>query len=40
MKYCNDNNIDILIIPYWEYDNIEKILEPYVKKALLLCEKV
>lgn len=26
-KYCKDNNIQLLIIPYWEFDNIEKILE-------------
>lgn len=26
-KYCLDNNIKLLIIPYWEFDNIEKILE-------------
>jgi len=25
-KYCNDNNINLLRIPYWEFDNIEKIL--------------
>ena len=30
-KYCKDNNISLLIIPYWEFDNIEKIL----KEALL-----
>lgn len=26
-KYCKDNNIPLLRIPYWEFDNIEKILE-------------
>lgn len=25
-QYCKENDIDILIIPYWEYDNIENIL--------------
>jgi hypothetical protein len=25
-KYCEDNNIKLLRIPYWEYKNIEKIL--------------
>lgn len=25
-KYCKDNNINLLRIPYWEFDNIEKIL--------------
>lgn len=25
--YCEDNKIDLLIIPFWEYRNIEKILE-------------
>lgn len=26
-KYCKDNNINLLRIPYWEFDNIEEILE-------------
>lgn len=25
-KYCKENNINLLRIPYWEFDNIEKIL--------------
>ncbi len=30
-KYCKENNIKLLIIPYWEFNNIEQILT----KALL-----
>lgn len=26
-QYCNNHNIKLLRIPYWEFDNIEKILE-------------
>lgn len=26
-NYCKDNNINLLIIPYWEFDNIEQILQ-------------
>lgn len=26
-RYCKENNIPLLVIPYWEFDNIEKILE-------------
>lgn len=26
-QYCKDNNIPLLRIPYWEFDNIEEILE-------------
>lgn len=26
IKYCRDNNIDIIIIPYWSYNRIEEIL--------------
>jgi len=26
-KYCKNNNINLLRIPYWEFENIEKILE-------------
>ena len=25
--YCNDNNIELIRIPYWEYKNIPNILE-------------
>lgn len=25
-KYCKDNNVDILRIPYWDEDNIESII--------------
>ena len=25
-KYCEDNNIKLIRIPYWEFDNIENIL--------------
>lgn len=25
-KYCEDNGIKLIRIPYWEYDNIETIL--------------
>lgn len=31
MDYCNENNINMLVIPYWEFKNIEKILEPLIK---------
>ena len=26
-RYCKDNNIKLIIIPYFEFDNIEKILK-------------
>ena len=25
-----DHNINLLVIPYWDFDNIEKILEDYL----------
>ena len=25
-KYCKDNNIQLLEIPYWDFDNIDEIL--------------
>jgi hypothetical protein len=34
IKYCADNNIPLIIIPYWEYDNIEKILEQELLSSL------
>lgn len=33
-NYCNENGILLIIIPYWEYKNIEKILE------YKLCESI
>ena len=26
-KYCEENNIKLIEIPYWKLNNIEKILE-------------
>ena len=30
-RYCKDNNIRLIRIPYWEFDNIENILELELK---------
>lgn len=30
-KYANDNNINLLVIPYWDFDNIELILQDAIK---------
>lgn len=29
-KYCKDNNIPLLRIPYWEFNNIEKLLSEFL----------
>ena len=29
-KYCKDNNIPLLRIPYWDINNIEKILSEFL----------
>lgn len=29
--YCQENNIPLLRIPYWEYDNIDKILDEFIQ---------
>ena len=31
VKYCNKNNINLIIIPYWEFKNIKTILENVFK---------
>lgn len=31
-EYCVQNNIPLLEIPYWEYDNVDLILEEFIKK--------
>lgn len=28
--YCKNNNINLLRIPYWEFDNVEDILKEYI----------
>ena len=30
-EYCKNNNINLLRIPYWEKENIEKIIKDYLK---------
>jgi hypothetical protein len=30
-NYCNTNNISLLRIPYWEFDNVEEILLKHIK---------
>lgn len=30
-KYANKNGINFLVIPYWEFENIENILEKYIQ---------
>ena len=34
-NYCKKHNIDLLRIPYWDYDNIENILNSYIKNINL-----
>lgn len=31
IQYCNDNNIKLIRIPYWDFNNIEKILKKELK---------
>lgn len=31
-KYCKDNNILLIRIPYWQFDKIEQILEKWLRK--------
>ena len=35
-NYCQNNNIPLLRIPYWEFDNIEQILSDQLQKYNLL----
>ena len=30
-RYCNDNNIKLIRVPYWDYKNIEEILVKELK---------
>ena len=33
-EYCNNKNINLIRIPYWEFDNIEKIIKNKFKNVL------
>lgn len=35
--YCEDNNINLLVIPFWEYRNIENILINKIKELKECC---
>lgn len=35
-QYCKDNNIPLLRIPYWDFDNIEEILEEWLREHEVL----
>jgi hypothetical protein len=32
-KYCKDNNVRLLRIPYWEKQNIEKIILDFIHEV-------
>lgn len=34
IKYCKDNNIPLIEIPYWEYDDMEQFLENEIRKYI------
>lgn len=36
-KYCKDNNIPLIIIPYWEKDNMRNFILEEIKKKGLYC---
>ena len=31
-KYCQDNNVPLLIIPYWDFANIEDLVQQFIKQ--------
>jgi hypothetical protein len=33
--YCKDNNIHLVRIPYWDFNNIENILKEKLSKVIL-----
>ena len=37
-NYCRENNIKLLRIPYWDYDNIENILSLYFNNIYIQDE--
>jgi hypothetical protein len=38
-KYAKDNKIDLLEIWYWDFDNIENILDNNLKEVKLIIER-
>lgn len=39
-QYCKDNDIPLLRIPYWDFDNIEQILEEWVEEHGLINKQI
>lgn len=37
-EYCKNKNIYLLRVPYWEYNNINKVLDNYIDKKLKIRE--
>lgn len=33
-NYCKEHNIPLLIIPYWEYDNMEYLVQDFINKLI------
>lgn len=33
-KFCEENNINLLRIPYWELDNIKKVLDEEFERLI------
>lgn len=38
-QYCKENNIPLLRIPYWEFNNIEEILDRELSKYETMCSE-
>lgn len=34
-QYCKDNDIQLLRIPYWDFDNIKEILDKHINQTLI-----
>lgn len=34
-EFCEKNNIPLLIIPYWDYDKIEELIDEFIKNLIL-----
>lgn len=39
LDYCKNNNIPLLVIPYWDFNNIETILQEYLFKEKNVLEE-
>jgi hypothetical protein len=38
-KWCRESNTDLLVIPYWQEDKLEQVIDSYLKTGLRVLDQ-